>query len=63
VRRRRHGGRVHLPPVDETGILVEVLDQARRGVGVEMVDQRVAGDVDLAALEYARHRHHERELL
>ena len=55
-------GRAHLL-AHPAGVLVEILDQAGRGIGVEMIDQRVLGDVDLAALEHARHRHHERELL
>ena len=44
-------------------ILVEVLDQARRGVGVEVIDERLVADVDLLLLQHCRHGDDDRELL
>ena len=50
-------------PATAHGIVVEVLDQPRRRVGVEVIDQRLLADVDLLALEQRRHRNHDGELL
>ena len=44
-------------------IRVEVLDEPRRRVGVEVIDQRLLADVDLLALQERRHRNDDRELL
>ena len=44
-------------------ILVEVLDQPRRGIGVEVIEQRLVADVDLILLQDRRHRDDDRELL
>ena len=53
-------GLVHRRPAR---VLVEVLDQPRRGVRVEVIDQRLVADVDLILLQHRRHGHDDRELL
>jgi hypothetical protein len=58
--RRRHRSH-HL--VTTAGIAVEVLDQPRRGVGVDMIDQRPLGDVDLLARDERRHGNDDGEFL
>ena len=67
---RRHGHRL-APPLEcrlpvhlhaRARILVEVLDQPRRRVGVEMVDQRLVSDMDLLLLQDSRNRNHDRKL-
>ena len=44
-------------------IRVEVLDQARRGVGVEVLEERPLADVDLPARQEGRDGHDDGELL
>ena len=44
------------------GVRVEVLDQPRRRVGVEVLEQPAVADVDLLALQHRGHRHHQGEL-
>ena len=44
-------------------VRVEVLDQPRRRIGVEVIDERLVADVDLLALQERRHRNDDGELL
>jgi hypothetical protein len=44
-------------------IVVVILDQPWRGIGVEVIDQGLVADMDLLTLQERRHRHHDRELL
>ncbi len=61
--RTRHG-RGHHPVLVEhhlTGVGIEVLDETRSAVGVEMLEDLAVADVDLALLEHHRHRDDQRE--
>ena len=49
--------------VDGARIGIVILDEARRGVGVDVIDQLVVGDVDLRLGDDRRHGHDQRELL
>ena len=55
---QRHGRRI-----GQARVRVEVFDETRRRVGVEMVDERPVADVDLLAPQERRHRHDDGELL
>ncbi len=72
LRRRRLGGhhdrRFGAPPVLEVRrglarVRIEVFDEARRGVGVEVLDERPLADVDLPARQERRHGNDDGELL
>ena len=41
---------------------IEVLDQARRTVGVDFLEQLAIADMHLPLLQHDGHRHHQREL-
>ena len=43
-------------------IRIVVLDQARRAVGFEILEQFAIADMHLPLLQHDRHRHHQREL-
>ena len=59
-----HGGRLHRHRVDRLArVAVEVLDQPRGRVGVEVVEQGPLGDVDLLLLEEGRDGDDDGELL
>ena len=53
LRRGPCGGGPAITVVDDSaaGVLIEVLHQPRRGVGVEVLQDRPIGDVDLAFLQ------------
>src|SRR5262249_55961175 len=66
--RNGRGGHASLEPrqlvlLDRAWIRIEVLDEAWRGIGVQMLENRAIADVDLLALEYGRDRHDDGELL
>ena len=44
------------------GTAVVIFHQARRGVGVQMVDDFLVADVDLPAFDQRRHRYHHGKL-
>ena len=48
--------------VDPARILVEVLDQPRRGIRIDVIDERLLGDVDLIARDEGRDGNHDGEL-
>ena len=51
-----------LHPVDAARVGIEVLDEPRRAVRVDALEQLAVADADLAALEHRRHGHDQREL-
>ena len=56
-------GRCNLRHRQRTRAGVVVLDQARRAVAVDPLEELAVADMDLALLQDHRHRYHERELL
>ena len=58
----RHSARHRHRPHDHAWVGVEILDQARRTVGVDLLEQFAIADMHLPLLQHDRHRHHQREL-
>ncbi len=61
---RRRGAKHPLHDDDGLArIRIEIFDQPRRGEGVQMIDNRVLGHMDLLALKHGRGRDHHGEIL